>query len=64
MQEQVNKIERRRKRLGVKMAPVLRAAGVDGSTWHRWKNGGGGKVHTLEKINQVLSKMETKAKKK
>ena len=58
MVEQVEKIERRAKALDRTMAYVLRAAGVAGSTWQRWKSGKGGRVHTLDKIESALDKME------
>ncbi len=57
-QPEILEIETRAEAAGVKMAVVLRAAGVPASTWWRWRKGGvEPRFATLRKVRHSLDRL-------
>lgn len=60
--ELLDKIEERAARLNVKLSAVVAEAGVDYSTWWRWRKGETSPtVKTLMQVQAVLDKLEALA---
>lgn len=60
--ELLDKIEARAARLNVKLSAVVAEAGVDYSTWWRWRKGETSPtVKTLMQVQAVLDKLEALA---
>lgn len=60
--ELLDKIEARAARLNVKLSAVVDEAGVDYSTWWRWRKGETSPtVKTLMQVQAVLDKLEAQA---
>ncbi len=57
--ELLDKIEQRASNLGIKISAVLSEAGVDYSTWWRWRKGETSPtVKSIMVINEVLDHIE------
>lgn len=57
--EQINDIERRAKAAGVSMASLLAKAGLNESTWWRWKQGKSSPLlSSLDKVAKAIYAVE------
>lgn len=61
--EQINDIERRAKAAGVSMASLLSKAGLNESTWWRWKQGKSSPLlSSLDKVSKAIYVVEAERK--
>ena len=63
LRSEIAKRENRIKEIGVSLDDILEEAGVDRSTWTRWKNGaiGSPKLKSWSAIDQAIAKAEGRA---